>query len=122
MQVHRPLLAAVMLLALAGHANAQTAGGTTGPAGSSLGATPSPGTLFPQDDSTAIGGSFASPPPFTTGLSQPAPILVPPIAGVPNTTTPGMIGTGATPSGLPGDDPLNPGFPAPLNLQHQAQP
>lgn len=32
--------------------------------------------------------------------------------GVPNTTTPGTIGTGAAPSGLPGDDPQHPGFPA----------
>jgi hypothetical protein len=31
--------------------------------------------------------------------------------GVPNTTVPGTIGTGASPSGLPGDDPANPGFP-----------
>jgi len=36
------------------------------------------------------------------GISQP---------GVPNTTTPGMFGTGASPSGLPGDDPNHPGFP-----------
>jgi hypothetical protein len=32
--------------------------------------------------------------------------------GVPNTSTPGIIGTGAKPSGLPGDDPDHPGFPA----------
>ncbi len=31
--------------------------------------------------------------------------------GVPNTSLPGSIGTGAPPSGLPGDDPANPGFP-----------
>jgi len=33
-------------------------------------------------------------------------------AGVPNTSTPGIIGTGAMPSGLPGDNPTAPGFPA----------
>jgi len=31
--------------------------------------------------------------------------------GVPNTSTPGIIGTGASPSGLPGDSPTAPGFP-----------
>jgi hypothetical protein len=39
----------------------------------------------------------------TSGVNQP---------GVPNTTTPGTIGTGAVPSGLPGDDPAHPGYPA----------
>jgi hypothetical protein len=34
-----------------------------------------------------------------------------PQSGAPNTTTPGTIGTGAAPSGLPGDDPAHPGFP-----------
>jgi hypothetical protein len=38
----------------------------------------------------------------TSGTKQP---------GVPNTSTPGSIGTGASPSGLPGDDPSAPGFP-----------
>ena len=31
--------------------------------------------------------------------------------GVPNTTWPGTIGTGAVPSGLSGDSPTMPGFP-----------
>jgi hypothetical protein len=31
--------------------------------------------------------------------------------GVPDTSTPGRFGTGASPSGLPGDDPAQPGFP-----------
>jgi hypothetical protein len=31
--------------------------------------------------------------------------------GVPNTSRPGTIGTGATPSGLAGDSPTAPGFP-----------
>jgi hypothetical protein len=30
--------------------------------------------------------------------------------GVPNTSTPGTFGTGASPSGLPGGDPAHPGF------------
>jgi hypothetical protein len=37
-----------------------------------------------------------------TGISQP---------GAPNTSTPGIIGTGAAPSGLPGDSTAHPGFP-----------
>jgi hypothetical protein len=39
----------------------------------------------------------------TSGVNQP---------GVPNTSTPGTIGTSAVPSGLPGDDPAHPGYPA----------
>ena len=31
--------------------------------------------------------------------------------GVPNTSRPGTIGTGAVPSGLSGDSPTSPGFP-----------
>ena len=31
--------------------------------------------------------------------------------GVPNTSRPGTIGTGASPSGLSGDSPTAPGFP-----------
>jgi hypothetical protein len=31
--------------------------------------------------------------------------------GVPNTSRPGTIGTGAVPSGLSGDNPIAPGFP-----------
>jgi hypothetical protein len=38
-----------------------------------------------------------------TGINEP---------GAPNMSTPGIMGTGATPSGLPGDDPAHPGFPA----------
>ncbi len=38
----------------------------------------------------------------TSGVNQP---------GVPNTSTAGLIGTGASPSGLPGDSVRHPGFP-----------
>jgi hypothetical protein len=113
MRVHT--VAIIMLLALGGSASAQTAGGTSGPAGSSLGAMPNSGSLFgsPGDGSTFGGSSFASPSTdFTTGLGYSSP---PSVAGVPNTSTPGIIGTDATPSGLPGDDPQHPGFPAPLH-------
>jgi hypothetical protein len=49
-------------------------------------------TLPPPSGTTGMGG----------GTSQP---------GAPNTTTPGRIGTGASPSGLTGDNPNAPGFP-----------
>jgi len=94
-------LAVIMLVAFTGVAAAQTAGGTSGPAGSSLGAIPGQNSLFSSSFSS---GSF------TSGSSS--------VAGVPNTSTPGIIGTDATPSGLPGDDPEHPGFPAPLNTTH----
>jgi len=35
-------------------------------------------------------------------------------AGVPNTSRPGTIGTGASPSGLAGDSSSAPGFPGPV--------
>ena len=98
-------LAIVMLVAFTGLASAQTAGGTSGPAGSSLGALPGQSSLLGSSSSTG----------FTSGLSFSSPGSV---AGVPNTSTPGIIGTDATPSGLPGDDPQHPGFPAPLNTTH----
>lgn len=43
-----------------------------------------------------------SPPLNTSVVNQP---------GVPNTSRPGTIGTGAVPSGLSGDSPTAPGFP-----------
>ena len=116
----------VILLALTGVANAQTAGGTSGPAGSGLGATPSPGSTMGTPNNSTIGsppGSSAASPMTspstgtgTTGSSvgSPSQSTAPPVAGVPNTATPGTIGTGASPSGLPGDDPANPGYPRPL--------
>jgi hypothetical protein len=42
-------------------------------------------------------------PPDTGGMNQP---------GAANASVPGTIGTGASPSGLPGDDPGYPGLPA----------
>ncbi len=39
------------------------------------------------------------------------------VPGVPDTSTPGRFGTDAAPSGLPGDDPAHPGFPARIGHQ-----
>jgi hypothetical protein len=114
MRVHH--IAFIALLALTGSAHAQTAGGTSGPAGSSLGATPSPGT--PANPTGAPSSVVPPPGGTTTGSSVTPRTTAPPVAGVPNTSTPGTIGTGASPSGLPGDDPANPGFPkAPSNTR-----
>lgn len=58
----------------------------------------------------AAGVSPATPPTLiaplptgnSTGINQP---------GVPNTSTPGLIGTGTMPSGLPGESTHHPGYP-----------
>ena len=52
--------------------------------------------------SAAPGGASTTTTGMGPGINQP---------GIPNTSTPGIIGTGAAPSGLPGDDPAHPGFP-----------
>ncbi|HVV43439.1 MAG TPA: hypothetical protein VHC94_20510 [Nitrobacter sp.] len=54
---------------------------------------PAPPIVMPAPPSTGLN---------TSGVNQP---------GVPNTSRPGTIGTGATPSGLNGDSPTAPGFP-----------
>jgi hypothetical protein len=58
--------------------------------------------------SSAPGGPSTTGTGSTTGIN---PDPGRPQPGAPNTTTPGTIGTGAAPSGLPGDDPAHPGFP-----------
>src|SRR5688572_16123577 len=71
MRVHH--VAFIALLALTGSAHAQTAGGTSGPAGSSLGATPTPGTPTPGNP-TGAPATLPSPGPgTTTGSSAPSP-------------------------------------------------
>jgi hypothetical protein len=52
---------------------------------------------MPGGSSTTTTGMGTGP-----GISQP---------GAPTVSTPGTIGTGVSPSGLPGDDPEHPGFP-----------
>jgi hypothetical protein len=87
------IIAASLLLAPTTFASAQGAG-TDGVTGAPVTQMPSPSASSPPSthSTTGMGG----------GTSQP---------GAPNTTTPGRIGTGASPSGLPGDNPNAPGFP-----------
>lgn len=77
---------------LAQNAGAAVAPGTNGvpPVGTPPNASPGVTT------GTGAGSSTGA------GVNQP---------GVPNTSTPGVIGTGASPSGLPGDSPTQPGYP-----------
>jgi hypothetical protein len=83
-------------------------------AGASMGTAPGVGTNPPVGApnpgsagiTSAPGGSSTT----TTGMGT----TVNPThnqPGVPDTSTPGRFGTGASPSGLPGDDPAHPGFP-----------
>jgi hypothetical protein len=65
----------------------------------SAGISAAPGTSATTGMGTGAVGTGTG---LNGGINQP---------GVPNTSTPGIIGTGASPSGLPGDDPAHPGFP-----------
>jgi hypothetical protein len=96
-------------LAQRGGAGVGTAPGTGGvpPVGTtttnpgSAGITSAPGGSSTTTTGMGTGGVGSSTN-LNSGISQP---------GAPNTSTPGSLGTGASPSGLPGDDPANPGFP-----------
>lgn len=109
MTVRLSIMASAIILASTIAAGAQGIGANGGTSGSS---SVLDGPVAPQPSPSASGVSSApgnatlSPGSGTTGRgggrSQP---------GAPNTTTPGTIGTGAAPSGLPGDNPSAPGFP-----------
>lgn len=112
MNIRLPLaapVAAIVLLCSVITASAQGVGVNGGTSGSSsivdapVAPQPSPGS---GGISSAPGAATVSPGIGTSGMgggrSQP---------GAPNTTVPGTIGTGASPSGLPGDNPSAPGFP-----------
>lgn len=58
--------------------------------------------VYEQMPSAPVVMPTPSPPLNTSVVNQP---------GVPNTSRPGTIGTGAVPSGLNGDSPTAPGFP-----------
>ena len=107
-------LVAASLIGKSCSALAQTgAGGQVAPG---MGGVPPVGTTPPPVGTTTTNpgsaGITAAPGgPSTTGVGSGAGANQP---GVPNTSTPGIIGTGAAPSGLPGDDPAHPGFPRKL--------
>ncbi|HMJ42230.1 MAG TPA: hypothetical protein VK522_08125 [Pseudolabrys sp.] len=133
---HRLHLSALLAMSLIGATTSVFAQGTGPAAGAQIGTAPGtdgvplvgttptnpgspgissvPGSLPTTTTTTGIGSGTSSDsstnlntggmnPPDTGGMNQP---------GAPNTSVPGTIGTGASPSGLPGDDPGYPGLPA----------
>jgi hypothetical protein len=108
-RLHLPALIAISLLAATSSVFAQGAGAALGTA-PGVGTNPPVGAQNPGSAgiTTAPGGSSTT----TTGMGSST--SVNPThnqPGVPDTWTPGRFGTGALPSGLPGDDPAHPGFP-----------
>ena len=107
-------LVAASLIGTSCSALAQTAGaGAGGQVAPGMGSVPPvgtapPGTTTTNPGSAGISAAPGGPSTTTTGVGSGVGANQP---GVPNTSTPGVIGTGAAPSGLPGDDPANPGFP-----------
>jgi hypothetical protein len=96
---HRPYLSALIALTLIGTPAVALAQG----AGMGLGTTPGTGTVPPVGTPNTGTIGMATGTRTNTVINQP---------GAPNMSTPGIMGTGASPSGLPGDDPAHPGFPA----------
>lgn len=102
-------LIAALLAASAAHAQTTTPGSgvavdpTTGAQNAgSAGISSSPGGSSTTATGTGVTGTTSGSNLNSPGINQP---------GVPNTSSPGTIGTGASPSGLPGEDPTSPGFP-----------
>ena len=110
---HRPYLSALIAITLIGTPAVALAQG----AGMGIGTAPGTGTVPPVGTPNTGSAGITSAPggSSTTGMGTGAPartnigINEP---GAPNMSKPGTMGTGATPSGLPGDDPAHPGFPA----------
>jgi hypothetical protein len=105
-KLHLSAIIAMSLIGASAPALAQGAG-----AAAQTGTAPGVGTNPPvgAPDNPAAAGISAAPGGASTTTTGMGPGINQP--GVPNTSTPGIIGTGATPSGLPGDDPAHPGFP-----------
>ena len=120
---HRLHLSALVAMSLIGATTSVFAQGTGAATGAQIGTAPgtggvpSVGTTPTNPGSAGIssapggssatttgmgGGAGSSTNLNTGGMNQ---------RGAPNTSVPGTIGTGAAPSGLPGDDPAHPGFP-----------
>jgi hypothetical protein len=102
-RLHLSVTLAMSLIGATTSAFAQGAG-----AGAAMGNAPGVGTNPPVGAPNPGSAGITSAPGGSSttgmggGINQP---------GVPNTSTPGVFGTGAAPSGLPGDDPAHPGFP-----------
>jgi hypothetical protein len=110
-RLHLPATLAMCLIGVTTSAFAQgAAGGAALGTAPGVGTNPPVGTQHPGSAgiTSAPGGSSTT----TTGMGTRS--TVNPThnqPGVPDTSTPGRFGTGASPSGLPGDDPAHPGFP-----------
>jgi hypothetical protein len=109
-------LFAMSLMATTSSAFAQNPGaaGAQGNVAPGMGGVPPVGTPPTNPGSAGISSAPGGSSTTTTGMgtgTMMAPNRGMNQPGVPNTTTPGTIGTGAEPSGLPGDDPAHPGFP-----------
>ena len=99
-------LVAATLIGTSGSAFAQNAGAAAGgQVAPGMGGVPPVGTTTTNPGSAGITPAPGGQSTIGSGVGANQP-------GVPNTSTPGIIGTGAAPSGLPGDDPAHPGFPA----------
>jgi hypothetical protein len=110
----------ISLLALSAYA----AGIGASPAGSGSAGMPSAGSVNTQNSgsagvrsapggssTTATGTGLNGSPGVTTGTGTGLNTGGGNQSGVPNTSAPGHIGSGASPSGLPGDNPDAPGYP-----------
>ena len=96
--LHLSTLIAMSLIGASAPASAQGAGAPQNPAAAGI-------TLAPGGPSTTTTGMGAG---ATGGNINPTHN----VPGVPDTSTRCRFGTDAAPSGLPGDDPAHPGFPA----------
>jgi hypothetical protein len=114
-RLHLSTLIAISLIGATTSAFAQGAGaaigvapgaGTVPPAEAphtgSAGITSAPGGPSTTTTGMGTGIGTGTSTNLNTGVNQP---------GVPNTSTPGIVGSGASPGGLPGDDPAHPDFP-----------
>jgi hypothetical protein len=89
-----------------GSAGMPSAGSVNSQNSGSAGVRPSPGGSSTTATGTGLNGSPGTTIGMGTGLNTGGIDQ----SGVPNTSAPGHIGTGASPSGLPGDDPNAPGY------------
>jgi hypothetical protein len=106
---HKLHLSALIAVSLIGTNAAAFAQG----AGAAMGNAPGVGTNPPVGSPNTGSAGISSAPGGASTTGTGTGFTVNPThnqPGVPDTSTPGRFGTGASPSGLPGDDPANPGF------------